>query len=156
MACCNPANQYNFCLYQGDDKTMRFRYLAAGLPVDITGSDIDFECTVPSLNKTGVVRVANGYQAVQSYKVGEYILYTDNLTYVCIENALPNESPTLAPEKWAEQAIGEFDVIFTPEDTTDVVERIVKYRVVHWPSGYGGVKYTIFTGRINIVPEEIV
>ena len=39
---CTDLDSYDFVIRQGDDKTVRFRYLAAGVPVNLAGAVIDF------------------------------------------------------------------------------------------------------------------
>lgn len=46
---CNEENRYDFAIQQGDDVVQPFRYLADGVPVDLTGSNFVFECTLASL-----------------------------------------------------------------------------------------------------------
>ena len=41
-------------IYQGDDKTFKFRYKSGDEPVDLTGYDIVLECQVPELSRHAV------------------------------------------------------------------------------------------------------
>ena len=52
---CSDIPEYDIELYQGDDKTFKFRYKADDLPVDITGYVIELECTEPTLDKTAAI-----------------------------------------------------------------------------------------------------
>lgn len=52
---CSDIPEYDLELYQGDDKTLKFRYKADGIPVDITGYVIELECAEPLLDKTAVI-----------------------------------------------------------------------------------------------------
>lgn len=52
---CSEIAEYDFEIYQGDDKTVSFRYKANDVPVDITGYTIELECANPALSKTAVI-----------------------------------------------------------------------------------------------------
>lgn len=52
---CSNIPEYDLELYQGDDKTFKFRYKADDMPVDLTGYDIFLECKEPALNKTAII-----------------------------------------------------------------------------------------------------
>lgn len=54
MACSNIAT-YNFELRKGDDKTILFRYLTDGLPVDLSSSTIKFQTTIPTLVQDAII-----------------------------------------------------------------------------------------------------
>lgn len=59
---CSDIPEYDIELYQGDDKTLKFRYKAEDIPVDLTGYVIELECTEAALGKTAVIapdQVAN-------------------------------------------------------------------------------------------------
>lgn len=49
---CSDIPEYNFSLTKGDDKTLKFRYKAGGVAVDITGYVIEMETNILSLDKT--------------------------------------------------------------------------------------------------------
>lgn len=42
-------------IYQGDDKTFKFRYSVEGEPVDITDYVINLECQAPELSKQATI-----------------------------------------------------------------------------------------------------
>ena len=53
---------YELKIYQGDDEVLKFRHLADGELVDLTGYAIELECLNPELSRT----------AVLSDNIGEY------------------------------------------------------------------------------------
>lgn len=62
---CSDLPEYDIELYSGDDKTLKFRYKSNGVAVDITGYEIELECTAPELEKVAVI-------ADQTTSAGEY------------------------------------------------------------------------------------
>lgn len=52
---CSDAATYDFEVRKGNDKTVTFRYVADGAPVNLTGATITFETTVPSLVQDAVI-----------------------------------------------------------------------------------------------------
>lgn len=52
---CSDIAEFDFSLYKGDDVTRKFRYLADGLPVDITGYTIVFETNIVELQQEAVI-----------------------------------------------------------------------------------------------------
>ncbi len=52
---CSSITEYDLELYQGDDTTLKFRYTADSLPVDLTGYVIDLECSESLLSKTATI-----------------------------------------------------------------------------------------------------
>jgi hypothetical protein len=59
MACTETdIGSYNFVVRQGDDKIQKFRYVADGTPVDLTGATIEFECALTKFTQTAVITSA--------------------------------------------------------------------------------------------------
>lgn len=52
---CTEIPTYNLELYQGDDKTFKFRFKADDVPVDITSYIINLECAEISLSRTAII-----------------------------------------------------------------------------------------------------
>tara|TARA_R110002096_G_scaffold169638_1_gene341320 strand:- start:81 stop:419 length:339 start_codon:yes stop_codon:yes gene_type:complete len=52
---CSDIPEYDINIYQGDDKTIKFRYSADGVAVDLTGYTITLECAAITLNKTALI-----------------------------------------------------------------------------------------------------
>ena len=52
---CNSIESYDFSVRQGDDKTVTFRYKADGLPVDLTGYVITFECEESTFTQNALI-----------------------------------------------------------------------------------------------------
>jgi hypothetical protein len=63
---CSSITEYDLELYQGDDTTLKFRYTADSLPVDLTGYVIDLECSESLLSKTATIAPD------QVLNIGEY------------------------------------------------------------------------------------
>lgn len=62
---CSDLPEYDIEIYQGDDKTLKFRYKSANVPVDITSYVIKLECSISELEKTAVI-------ADQITNIGEF------------------------------------------------------------------------------------
>lgn len=52
---CTDLDTYDFFVRQGFDKTVRFRYLAGGVPIDLTGSAIFFNCNLDIFDQQATV-----------------------------------------------------------------------------------------------------
>tara|TARA_R110002153_G_C13156003_1_gene482532 strand:+ start:373 stop:696 length:324 start_codon:yes stop_codon:yes gene_type:complete len=63
---------YDFCIRQGDDKTVAFQYKSGNVGVDITDYVIEFVCADPSLNQTA---------SITDVSIGKFSLtFTEALT----------------------------------------------------------------------------
>lgn len=52
---CTDLDKYDFVVRQGFDKSVKFRYIADGLPVDLTGSTILFNCEVDTFDQEATI-----------------------------------------------------------------------------------------------------
>ena len=56
----------------------------------------------------------------------------------------------------ADPTTGEFFFVFAKEDTSTLISKRVKYKVVFYPTGFSGEKNTKFCGSININTKGIL
>lgn len=151
---CTDLPRYDFAVKQGDDETVKFRYIAAGAPVNLLGAVIRFECSLESLQQEATILNYGVYDSNINYVVGDKVLH-NSINYICLEGVVLGESPTTAPAKWeVTEPLGEFEIAFSREDTADLLERRVKYEMVFWVNGLLGTKRTLFTGSINLTKED--
>lgn len=52
---CTDLDSYDFVVRQGFDKVVKFRYLGGGVPVDLTGSTIDFNSSLDIFDQQAVI-----------------------------------------------------------------------------------------------------
>lgn len=64
---CSDLPEYDIELYSGDDRTLKFRYKSNDVPVDITGYEIELECTAPELEKMAVIADQTTYPGEYSF-----------------------------------------------------------------------------------------
>lgn len=52
---CTDLDSYDIVVRRGFDKIVKFRYIANGEPVDLTGSTIDFNCSLDTFDQQAVI-----------------------------------------------------------------------------------------------------
>lgn len=90
MPCTSKVPKFDLEIYKGDDEVLKFRYLADGVAVDLTGYIIDFECSDPTLSRSASI-------ADQGLLTGEYSFVFDR-----------------ADTELTESVLAEYEVVFWP------------------------------------------
>lgn len=156
---CSGIPEYNFTLYQGDDKTVKFRYKSDGKLVDLTGYQIFFETSIASLQQEASIPQHQTWGGLVQYLAGDKVRHL-GIDYIAKD--LDGNPPTIGavppsfPSSWTiTEALGEVVVSFDRVDTLVLTQRRVKYEMVFWPTGLSGSKQTKFRGSINITPQVV-